>query len=126
MESRKRPVPAEADSYIQSFFLIFIIELSEGVFFDSNAEGITNIIFEDMAKKVKDYPNLGTMLRDILFCGKGIPFNLGTELVSIGAMFGFLKDEDGRVAISNRIFEIWFYNLFIAQDAIDSKMYDTR
>lgn len=84
----------------------------------------SNSLFEDMAKKVKDYPDLGVMLRDILFCGKGIPFNLGTELVSIGAMFGFLKDEDGQVAISNRIFEIWFYNLFIAQDAIDSKTYD--
>ena len=84
----------------------------------------SNSLFEDMAKKVKDYPELGTMLRDILFCGKGIPFNLGTELVSIGAMFGFLKDEDGQVAISNRIFEIWFYNLFIAQEAIDSKTYD--
>lgn len=84
----------------------------------------SNSLFEDMAKKVKDYPDLGTMLRDILFCGKGIPFNLGIELVSIGAMFGFLKDEDGQVAIANRIFEIWFYNLFIAQDAIDSKTYD--
>ena len=84
----------------------------------------SNSLFEDMAKKVKDYPDLGTMLRDILFCGKGIPFNLGTELVSIGTMFGFLKDEDGQVEISNRIFEIWFYNLFIAQDAIDSKTYD--
>jgi hypothetical protein len=77
-----------------------------------------------MAKKIKDYPELGTMLRDILFCGKGIPFNLGTELVSIGAMFGFLKDDNGQVAIANRIFEIWFYNLFIAQDAIDSRTYD--
>lgn len=84
----------------------------------------SNSLFEDMAKKVKDYPDLGVILRDILFCGKGIPFNLGTELISIGAMFGFLKDEDGQVAISNRIFEIWFYNLFIAQDAIDSKTYD--
>lgn len=84
----------------------------------------SNSLFEDMAKKVKDYSDLGTMLRDILFCGKGIPFNLGTELVSIGAMFGFLKDEDGQIAIANRIFEIWFYNLFIAQDAIDSKTYD--
>ena len=86
----------------------------------------SNSLFEDMAKKVKDYPDLGTMLRDILFCGKGIPFNLGTELVSIGAMFCFLKDDDGQVAISNRIFEIWFYNLFIAQDAIDSKTYKSR
>lgn len=84
----------------------------------------SNSLFEDMAKKVKDYPELGNVLRDILFCGKGIPFNLGTELISIGSMFGFLKDQEGQVAIANRIFEIWFYNLFIAQDAIDSKTYD--
>lgn len=84
----------------------------------------SNSLFEDMAKKVKDYPELGNMLRDILFCGKGIPFNLGIELISIGSMFGFLKVQEGQVAISNRIFEIWFYNLFIAQDEIDSKTYD--
>ena len=83
-----------------------------------------NSLFEDMSKKVKDYPALGTMLRDILFCGKGVPYNRGTELVSMGTMFGFLKDEDGQVAIANRIFEIWFYNLFIAQEAIESKTYD--
>ena len=36
------------------------------------------------------------MLRDILFCGKGIPFNLGTELIWIGSMFGFLKEDEGQ------------------------------
>ena len=84
----------------------------------------SNSLFDDMAKKVKDYPELEHMLRDILFCGKGIPFNMGTELVSIGVMFGFLRDLNGQVAIANRIFEIWFYNLFIAQDAIDSRTYE--
>lgn len=84
----------------------------------------SNSLFQDMAKKVKDYPQLKAFLYDILFCGKSIPYNLGTELVSIGAMFGFLKDVEGQVAISNRIFEIWFYNLFIAEEAIGSKTYD--
>ena len=84
----------------------------------------SNSLFEDMAKKVKDYQGLKDLLYDILFCGKSVPYNLGTELVSIGTMFGFLKEEQGQVAISNRIFEIWFYNLFIAEEAIKSKMYD--
>ena len=84
----------------------------------------SNSLFDDMAKKIKDYPNLRSLLYDILFRGKSIPYNLGTELVSIGSMFGFLKENDGQVAISNRIFEIWFYNLFIADEAINSKMYD--
>jgi hypothetical protein len=80
----------------------------------------SNSLFQDMAKKVKDYPGLRKLLYDILFCGKSIPYNLGTELVSVGVMFGFLKDEEGQVAIANRIFEIWFYNLFIAEEAIGS------
>lgn len=83
----------------------------------------SNSLFDDMAKKVKDYPELRTLLYDILFCGRSIPYNLSTELVSIGNMFGFLKDEAGQVAISNRIFEIWFYNLFIAEEAISSDTY---
>ena len=83
----------------------------------------SNSLFDDMAKKVKDYSELKTLLYDILFCGRSIPYNLSTELVSIGTMFGFLKDDAGQVAISNRIFEIWFYNLFIAEEAINSDTY---
>lgn len=83
----------------------------------------SNSLFDDMTKKVKDYPELRALLYDILFCGRSIPYNPGTELVSIGSMFGFLKDDAGQVAISNRIFEIWFYNLFIAEEAIDSETY---
>ena len=83
----------------------------------------SNSLFDDMAKKVKDYSELKILLYDILFCGRSIPYNLGTELVSIGTMFGFLKDDAGQVAISNRIFEIWFYNLFISEEAMSSDTY---
>ncbi len=57
----------------------------------------SNSLFDDMAKKVKDYSKLKRLLYDILFCGRSIPYNLGTELVSIGTMFGFLKDDAGQV-----------------------------
>ena len=87
--------------------------------------GEQNSLFEDMAKKVKDDPSLRNLLYDILFCGRSIPYNTGTELVSIGTMFGFLKEDQGQVAVSNRIFEIWFYNLFIAEEAISSSTYET-
>ena len=56
----------------------------------------SNSLFDDMAKKVKDYLELKSLLYDILFCGRSIPYNLGTELVSIGTMFGFLKDDAGQ------------------------------
>lgn len=60
-----------------------------------------------------------TVAQEIYDYTEGYPY-----LVSVGTMFGFLKDDVGQVAISNRIFEIWLYNLFIAEEAIDSKTYD--
>ena len=42
----------------------------------------------------------------------------------MGVMFGFLKEDDGRVVVANRIFEIWFYNLFIAEEALNNRTYD--
>lgn len=78
----------------------------------------SNSLFDDMAKKIKDFPELRNIIYDILFCGKSIPYNLGTDQVSVGTMFGFLKEDAGQVAIANRIFEIWFYNLFIAEEAV--------
>ena len=86
--------------------------------------GETNSLFDDMSKKIRDYSELRALLNDILFCGKSFPYNPAVEMVSIGAMFGFLKNADGQIAISNRIFEIWLYNLFIAEDAMGSRMYD--
>ena len=38
-------------------------------------------------------------------------------------MFGFLREENQAVAIANRIFEIFFYNLFISEQALQSIIY---
>ena len=43
--------------------------------------------------------------------------------VNIGMMFAFLKEENGRVAISNRIFEMRLLNMFITEDAIHSEAF---
>lgn len=83
----------------------------------------SNSLFDDMCKKLKDFPALKDLLYQILFCGKGIPYHIAMEMVSIGSVFGFLKEEDGQVAVANRIFEIWFYNFFIAEESTGSKTY---
>lgn len=43
--------------------------------------------------------------------------------MDIGIMFGFLKEEHHVVAIANRIFEMFFYNLFISEQALQSIIY---
>lgn len=85
----------------------------------------SNSLFDDLSKKIGDYPMLKEFLEGLLFGGKSIPFNINTEVVSIGYMYGFLKEYNGQVTVANRIFEIWLYNLFIAESAINSVTYKT-
>ncbi len=43
--------------------------------------------------------------------------------INLGVMFGFIKEENGYVAIANRMFEMCLLNLFMAREAIDSDVY---
>lgn len=80
-------------------------------------------LFDSMVKQLDLYPDLRKMIEDLLYQGKSIPFSLQVKSVNLGCMFGFLKEEKGRVAIANRIFEMVLLNMFIAQEAIDSAMF---
>jgi hypothetical protein len=59
----------------------------------------------------------------MLFEGQGFPYNPGNQIVQIGEMFGFISNKKEQAVISNRIFETWFYNLFISEEALQSKSY---
>lgn len=85
--------------------------------------GHNNTLFDDMTKKLSDYPELREILYKILFDGQSFPYNPNNEIIGIGTMFGFIKNEESQVAVSNRIFETWFYNLFISEEALSSQSY---
>ena len=82
-----------------------------------------NTLFDDMTKKLLDYPQLKEMLQNILFSGIDFPFKRETPMVDLGVTFGFLKDKNGIVAVANRIFETQFYDMFLAEMAVNNKMY---
>ncbi len=54
------------------------------------------------------------MLKTLLFTGKNIVYNYYEESINIATMFGFVRDNNGVLAISNRIFETWLYNLYLS------------
>ena len=85
--------------------------------------GEKNTLFDDMVKKLSDYPKLKEMLQSILFGGVSFPFKIENPLVNLGVTFGFLKDRNGLTAVSNRIFETQLYDLFLAEMAINSELY---
>ena len=82
-----------------------------------------NTLFDDMTKKLLDYPQLKEMLQNILFSGIDFPFKREMPLIDLGVTFGFLKDRDGIVAVSNRIFETQLYDMFLAEMAVNNKLY---
>jgi len=73
-----------------------------------------NTLFDSLLNKLTDYPELNTMLNSLLFTGKSIVYNLDNTAIDIAAMFGFIKKQNGVVAIANRIFETRLYNLYLS------------
>lgn len=80
-------------------------------------------LFESMAKQLDTYADLYKIVEDIIYCGKKIPFSLEEKSINLGNMFGFLKEENGHVAIANRMFEMCLLNMFMAKEAINSDVY---
>ena len=78
-----------------------------------------NTLFDDLMKKLLDYPQLKEMLQNILFGGIDFPFKRETPIINLGVTFGFLKDKNGIVVVSNRIFETQMYDMFLAEMAVN-------
>lgn len=75
--------------------------------------GERNTLFDSLTEKLAAYPQLKHMIEAMLFQGKGIAYNPDDEPVGMALMFGFVKTDGSLVSISNRIFEIRLYNLFL-------------
>ncbi len=65
----------------------------------------SNTLYDDLNKKLAENAALKELIYNIVVCRKERAFNLNDELISLGYMFGWLKEADGIAVISNRIFE---------------------
>lgn len=84
----------------------------------------TNPLYQSLMGKLEDYPELRTVLYNLLFTGKPVPYTAMNEYIEVAAMFGFIKNVNGIAAISNRIFETVLYNWFMSEEYVSSKIYD--
>lgn len=75
-----------------------------------------NTLFDDIVKKLDQYPELVRTIKGVLFQGMCYPFNYYDKATNLAIMLSFVKQDKGAFAIACRIFEIWFYNYFISQD----------
>ena len=82
-----------------------------------------NTFFDDIDKKLTDFPQMKALLKNILYNGYEESFNIYYKHIAIAAMFNYIKNVDGKVRISNRIIETWLYNLFMTEEDIDNRLY---
>lgn len=82
-----------------------------------------NTLFESLAGKLTDYPELKKMMYAILFSGEKITYNPDNPIIDMAAMFGFIRNENSRLAVANRIFEVRIYNFFLSEEEVNSRIY---
>lgn len=75
-----------------------------------------NTLFDDIHKKITQFPGLSDLLKSIIFGGQRVAFNYYDTDINIASIFNFVKDDNGTTKISCRIFETWLYNYYISLD----------
>ena len=78
-----------------------------------------NTLFDDMSKNLENYDGLREFTRSILIDGELKKYQTDNPIVDFGIMFGYFKNKNGQIAISNRIFEIRMTNYFISKNESD-------
>lgn len=86
-------------------------------------EDVDSSLFDDLNKKLADHSELNQIVKRILLSGEEYAFNRHDNWVQLGSLFGFLVNRDGKVAISNRIFETILYNKYITEAQWSSDLY---
>jgi len=79
-----------------------------------------NTLFDDMIKKLDDFPELKDTLRRILYSGARFAYNPDEKYMQIAMMFNFVKVERGALAIACRLMETRLYNYFLSEEKMSS------
>ena len=75
----------------------------------------SNTLFDDLMKKLFQFPELMEIFRAILYRGKAISCNYSDPDMALATRFSFIREGEGPVRIHNRIFETYLYNYFVTQ-----------
>lgn len=73
-----------------------------------------NTLFDDLIKNLENHKELKHLVMNLLCDGVELGYTLFDPVIELGTIFGIFKEQDGKVAISNRIFEICLYDYAIS------------
>ena len=71
-----------------------------------------NTLFDDLVKNIENNNEFKDYIFDLIINGTEKTFNIHNPLINLGVIYGYLKNIDGTVKMSNRIFEQMLYNYF--------------
>jgi hypothetical protein len=80
-----------------------------------------NTLFDDMSKNLQNNKELYDFIYFILIEGGDKNFTTDNDLIDFAAMYGFIKNVNGKVAIANKIFEIRMSNFFISKESLANR-----
>ena len=81
-----------------------------------------NTLFQSLAGKLNNFPELKESLHDILMQGKRLSYNAQQESIEQMQMYGFICNDNNTVKIANRIFETLLYNYFLSDEELKRSM----
>ena len=74
-----------------------------------------NTLFDSLIKNLENNKELYDYVEDIIVRGNDKNFNKYNPIIEIGNLYGYLKNKNGKVAISNKIFGEMIYNYMISK-----------
>lgn len=73
-----------------------------------------NTLFDDIAHNLENNEDLRSFMYELLILGQEKHFERTNPTIDLAATFGFIRNEEGRAVIHNRMFEIKITNYFIS------------
>jgi len=82
-----------------------------------------NTLFQSITGKLSNYPELKASIRSILMEGIKLTYNAQQESIQQMKMYGLIRNDHNSVRISNRIFEMMLYNLFLSDEELNANIF---
>ncbi len=75
-----------------------------------------NTLFDDLSKNLENNKELYDLIYDILIIGRKRTFTIDNPTIELGVRYGYIKQSEQGIMVSNKVFEIRMCNYFISKD----------
>jgi len=75
-----------------------------------------NVLFKSLSQNLVNNAGVYQLMYDVLILGERRSFSTDVPAVDLAYRYDYIRDENGRVKVSNKVFEIVMTNYFISKD----------